>query len=134
MHSLVDKEDEAEIVKENFKRFQNIYHPILQQEFKDCFAVEEGKLIINHDDATRRFLMSHINDNVYQNLNSKIISVRSYDKEDKFFKYALPQEQKMDIIDDIIKESKEKKVSSGAGDKKKDEAKVPSIFGDGAID
>jgi hypothetical protein len=40
----------------------------------------------------------------------------------------------MDIIDDIIKESKEKKVSSGAGEKKKDEAKIPSIFGDGAID
>ena len=45
---------------------------------------------INHDDATRRFLMSKINDNVYQNLNSKVISVRSYDKDDKFFKYALP--------------------------------------------
>jgi hypothetical protein len=36
--------------------------------------------------------------------------VRSYDKEDKFFKYALPLEQKMDIIDDIIKESKDKAI------------------------
>ena len=50
--------------------------------------------------------MSKINDNVYQNLNSKVISVRSYDKDDKFFKYALPKEQKQDIVEDIIKESK----------------------------
>ena len=106
MHSLVDKEDEVEVVTENFKRFQNIYHPILDQEFKDYFSLKDGKLEINHDDATRRYLMSHINDNVYQNLNTKIISVRSYDKEDKFFKYAMPQEQKTDIVDDIIAESK----------------------------
>ena len=42
---------------------------------------------------------------MYQNLNSKIISVRSYDKEDKFFKYAMAQEQKQDIMNDLIQES-----------------------------
>jgi hypothetical protein len=34
--------------------------------------------------------------------------VKSHDKEDKLFKYALPLEQKMDIIDDIMKKSKDK--------------------------
>ena len=58
MHTLVDKEDEVEVAQENFKRFQNIYHPILEQEFKDYFSLKDGKFDINHDDATRRFLMS----------------------------------------------------------------------------
>ena len=50
MHTLVDKEDEVEVVQENFKRFQNIYHPILEQEFKDYFSLKDGKFDINHDD------------------------------------------------------------------------------------
>lgn len=79
MHSLVDKEDEGEVVSENFARFQQMYQPIWQQEFKDCFNLADGKFDIVHDDATRKYLMSHVNDNVFQNLNSKTLSVRSYD-------------------------------------------------------
>jgi hypothetical protein len=43
--------------------------------------------------------MSQVNDNVYQNLNTATMSLRSYDKDHKYFKYALPQEQKEDIVD-----------------------------------
>jgi len=66
-----------------------MYQPIWQAQFKECFSLENGKFEINHDNATRKYLMSHINDNVFQNINSKIMSVRSYDKDHKFHKNAL---------------------------------------------
>ena len=105
MHVLVDKEDEVEVVKENFKRFQQMYQPIWKDTFGSSFSLEGGVFEITHDESTRRYLMSHINDNVYQNITSKILSVRSYDKDEKFFKIALPSEKKQEIITELIKES-----------------------------
>lgn len=78
MHVLVDKEDAVEVVKDNFKRFQQIYQPIWRDTFGSAFSMDNEQFEITHDDATRRFLMSHINDNVYQNIENKL-SVRSYD-------------------------------------------------------
>lgn len=80
MHSLVDKEDEEAVVRENYAKFKQMYHPIWQTEFKDCFNLtEDGKFEINHDHATRKYLMSHVNDNVFQNINAKLLSALSYD-------------------------------------------------------
>ena len=84
-----------------------MYQPIWQEEFKEVFNLENGKFEISHDNATRRFLMSHINDNVFQNINSKI-SLRSYDADHKFHKNALDLTRKQEIIDEIIQESSEK--------------------------
>lgn len=39
---LLDKEEEKDVVKENFPKFQQMYHPILNAHFKDCFSVENG--------------------------------------------------------------------------------------------
>jgi Phosphatidate cytidylyltransferase, mitochondrial len=46
MHSLVDKEDEAEVVKDNFARFQQMYQPIWQAQFKEVFNLQDGKFEI----------------------------------------------------------------------------------------
>ena len=51
--------------------------------------------------------MSHINDNVFQNLNIKTISLRSYDEDKKFHKLALEPEQKQEIISEVLAESHE---------------------------
>jgi hypothetical protein len=51
--------------------------------------------------------MSQINDNVYQNINSKI-SLSSYDTDHKFHKNALIASKKQEIIDEIIQESHDK--------------------------
>jgi len=107
MHSLVDKEDEAEVVRDNFVKFQQIYWPIWQEQFKDCFSLADGKFEITHDDATRRELMRHVNDNVYQNLNIKTMSLRSYDQDKKFHKIELEETKKIEVIDSLIAETKE---------------------------
>jgi hypothetical protein len=78
MHLLLDKEDEVEVVKDNFKRFQQMYQPIWKDTFGSAFSLDNEQFEITHDDATRRFLMVHINDNVFQNIENKL-SVRSYD-------------------------------------------------------
>ena len=80
MHVLVDKEDEVEVVKDNFKRFQQMYQPIWRDTFGSAFSLDSERFEITHDDATRRFLMTHINDNVFQNIENKL-SVRSYDQD-----------------------------------------------------
>ena len=35
--SLLDKEDESIIIESNFKEFQEMYHPVWQDNFKDIF-------------------------------------------------------------------------------------------------
>jgi len=107
MHVLVDKEDEVEVVKDNYTRFQQMYQPIWRETFGSAFSMEYDRFEINHDDATRRFLMSHINDNVFQNIDKKM-SVRSYDQEQKYHKSAMQAEKKQEVIEEIIKESHEK--------------------------
>jgi hypothetical protein len=78
MHVLVDKEDEVEVVKDNYKRFQQMYQPIWKETFGNAFSLNDSRFEITHDDATRKFLMSHINDNLFQNMTNKI-SLSSYD-------------------------------------------------------
>jgi hypothetical protein len=91
MHFLLDKEDEKEVVKDNYNKFQQMYQPIWQQHFKDCFSLADGKFEISHDAATRKHLMSHVNDNVYQNI-THTVSLRSYDTNKKLHKIALEPE------------------------------------------
>ena len=64
----------------------------------------DGKFEIEQDNATRKVLMSHVNDNVFQNINKKI-SLRSYDQDHKFHKSAFDNEKKQAIIHDIVEES-----------------------------
>ena len=52
-------------------------------------------LEIEHDNATRKYLMSHLNDNIYRNL--KNMSVISYDSANKRFKQELKLETKSEL-------------------------------------
>ena len=49
--------------------------------------------------------MSHLNDNVFQNIDR--ISVKLYDKDSKFHKSALPQAKKIELAQDILEEHKD---------------------------
>ena len=75
------------------------------------FSLANGKLEIGQDNATRRALLSHVNDNVFQNISQRI-SLRSYDKDHHFHKSALDAAKKQAIITDVIEESAE--VAPGA--------------------
>ena len=43
-----------------------MYQPLWNEHFKDVFDLRDGKFEIDHkDEATRRWLMKNVNDNVY---------------------------------------------------------------------
>jgi hypothetical protein len=64
---LLDRENEEELLRMNFHKFQRLYQPLMQSTFKDCFQIDSaGKFIIDHHhQPTSKFLMSHLNDNVF---------------------------------------------------------------------
>lgn len=47
--TILDKEDEVEVVNDNFEKFQEMYQPIWKSTFKDSFSLENGKFDIEHD-------------------------------------------------------------------------------------
>lgn len=77
---LLDKENETALVQENFEEFQNLYHPIIKDKnFKNLMEIDDlGRVQISHDQATRKQLMRYINDNVYQNIDKKVMGVKKY--------------------------------------------------------
>jgi len=44
--TILDKEDEAEVVNENFEKFQRMYHPIWDETFKEVFDIKDNKFSI----------------------------------------------------------------------------------------
>jgi hypothetical protein len=44
---MLDKEDEEGVVEDNFERFQQMYHPIWKENFKDYFDLKDGTFRIN---------------------------------------------------------------------------------------
>ena len=46
--------------------------------------------------------MRHVNDNVFQNLSAKTLSLRSYDQDKKFHKIELEDSKKAEIIEAVI--------------------------------
>ena len=101
---LLDKEDEHEVVRDNLECFRRMYHPIWQQTFGDCFSLANGQFEVQHDAKTRKFLMRHINDNIWQNIE-RTISVSHYDQELKFHKVVMKEAKKLEIIEEINKDS-----------------------------
>lgn len=79
-------------MSENFEQFQQMYHPIWQETFKDVFDISNGQFKISQDSNTRKFLMSHLNDNVFQNIDK--LSVKIYDEDVKFHKHEMKQPKK----------------------------------------
>ncbi len=103
---MLDKEDEEGVVNDHFNEFQEIYKPIWESTFKDCARLNNNRLEIEHDTATRKYLMSQLNDNVFQNID-KNISVKFYDKDIKYHKSELSQNKKAIIAAEILEEHKE---------------------------
>jgi hypothetical protein len=65
--------------------------------------VTNNILEIEHDNATRKYLMSHLNDNVYRNL--KNMSVISYDATQKLHKQQLNREKKQELAQGIVEKN-----------------------------
>lgn len=97
---LLDNEDEVEVVEDNYQQFKEMYHPIWKSSFSNVFSLENGKIEINHDNATRKYLISHLNDNVLQNI--KEMSIVMYDKDIKYHKSSFDTLKKKDAIEKIV--------------------------------
>ena len=80
---LLDREDEEQLVNDNFKEFQDLYLPLIKENFSDCFEItEDGKFIIDTNDlASRRHLVRNLNDNVFQNIHHRVVGTRNYQQE-----------------------------------------------------
>mmetsp|Transcript_23396 Transcript_23396/g.23025 ORF Transcript_23396/g.23025 Transcript_23396/m.23025 type:complete len:110 (-) Transcript_23396:254-583(-) len=103
----MDKEDEEDVVQDSLAEFQAMYRPIMERHFKDYAQFDQEKLLIDQNEATRKFLLSNLNDNIYQNLHRKKISVKPYDNSSKYHKEALKAQDKDNQVAEFIKENPE---------------------------
>ena len=114
--SMLDKEDEEGVVEDNFERFQQMYHPIWKEHFKDCFDLKDGTFRINHDNlATRKQLGVQINDNVLKNMNR--FSVLLFDEQARYSKQQISAKEREQIMDKLIREKNLKELLDRAVDK-----------------
>ena len=63
-----------------------------QNKFKDVIDMSDGVLRVSQSVEARKYLATHINDNVYKNI--KRFSVTSFDSENKFSKDSFTVEEK----------------------------------------
>jgi hypothetical protein len=75
----LDKEDEEGVVEDNFTKFQQMYHPVWQNKFKEVVDLSDGVFKIENSPAARKLLGMHINDNVFRNIEK--FSARSFDSD-----------------------------------------------------
>jgi hypothetical protein len=94
---LVDNEDPDLLVKDKLEGFRDIYDPILKSAFKDEMSIENGLFKKDESDSVTKYLLSNLNDNVYQNMYT-VMSPLKYDPEKKFHKKVL-DEKSYDLID-----------------------------------
>lgn len=100
----MNKEDEVGLVENTFDKFKQIYHPIWQDKFKDVCEISNGKFHIDsNDNAAKRLLSMHINDNVLQNIEK--FSVLLFDKDLKYNKQELTATEKEVIVDHLVEEN-----------------------------
>ena len=92
------------VVVDNFIGFQELYHPVLHDTFKDVFEFQDGKFRIDSNDiASKKFLAMHINDNVYKNLQHNI-SIALFDPELKFGKDTYSTKKKEVIVRKLLED------------------------------
>lgn len=97
---LLEKEDSERVVNENLERFREIYDPIIKENFQNSFSIVDGSFHKNESSSVTRYLLSNINDNVHQNMDS--ISPLKYDSEKRFHKKHLTQKELYESIDDNV--------------------------------
>jgi hypothetical protein len=88
--------------------FRKVYRPIIQENFADCFEIDEfGKFHIEENNlVTRRHLMRNLNDNIFQNIDKKVMGVIKYKNNttnlDKKGKDPLEFEEKEEICSELL--------------------------------
>ena len=63
----------------------------------------DGRVVIDTAPASRKLLASHINDNVYKNIDK--FSVLLFDEANKLSKKELSQSEKQRVVDQLIEEN-----------------------------
>lgn len=82
-----------------------MYHPVWQSKFKDVVDLSDGKFRIDHNcPATKKFLASQINDNVYKNIEK--FQVLFYDEEHKHHKTVFTEPEKNEIAEKLANDEK----------------------------
>lgn len=64
-----------------------MYHPIWKNKFNDVIEIKDGVFRADSSPAARKHLASHLNDNVFMNIEK--FSFRLYDTDRKFKKTEL---------------------------------------------
>lgn len=95
---LIENEDDEKLVVDKLEAFREIYHPIINSTFKDEMRFEDGIFKKEESDSVAKYLLSNLNDNLHQNMNT-MMSPLKYDTEKKFHKKALDQKSIYDSID-----------------------------------
>jgi hypothetical protein len=107
--SFLDKEEESQIVEHNLDQFRSMYHQVWQDNFRDVMELtDDGKFKIDaSDDASRRLLSMHLNDNVLYNM--KKVSVLLFDEKERFKKSEFSGEERSEKVDSLMKSNELKK-------------------------
>lgn len=103
---LLDKEDEIGVVEDNFEKFQQMYHPVWQNKFREVLDLSGGKFQVDRSPAARRLLAEHVNDNVYKNIEK--FSVLLFDDEQKRHKKEFTAREKDLVIERLLEDESPK--------------------------
>lgn len=58
MFRMLDKEDEEDVVDDNFENFRLLYDQIINEKFKEQMEIRDGKFYIDENDAASRKLLA----------------------------------------------------------------------------
>lgn len=83
---LIDREDEIALVKDNLDDFRALYKPLIEDDFGELMRItSDGRFELTNDSMDARIaLMSHVNDNVLQNLDGTFLEgMKRYKHDEK---------------------------------------------------
>jgi hypothetical protein len=101
LFKLVDNEDPDKMVTSQLEQFKEIYDPIIKQNFEDSFSIQKGVFTRDEGSSVTKYLLSHLNDNIHQNIN-KALSPLKYDTDKKFHKKTMTRQHIYEKIDDKL--------------------------------
>ena len=80
-----------------------MYHPVWQNKFKDVIDLSGGKFTSDKSPAARKKLASHLNDNVFMNIEK--FSLRLFDQDRKYRKTELGEDEKAIVVNQLVDEN-----------------------------
>ena len=99
---LLEKDDEIGIVDDNFQKFQQLYHPVWQNKFKDVIHLSDGKFVIDISPQARKILAKFLNENIYMNIEK--FSVLLFDQDQKLHKKEFTHEEKEIVASKLVED------------------------------